>query len=827
MVGLVALVAASFAVHAAEPEAVSPQPSTAPQGNPWWEDFPTIVQTGDGALAAKIHALASMCGAADDPCWGIFAQRTRFASSRDRVKELHSRGLKALTWLEGFGTTGAYIVQLRRNDDGTWIKQPTDPTLARVFRNAWGWKGFDGTGVVRWVGVFNYYDPQDFVEPYTHLHPRYGAPPMTYPDGRIATGFLGEADQPWTHRVYDATCAKDVMGRVHFENAELNRATAGSEGAAAALSETPDPGYTPEEWAQRRRQELAQLRTVRFSVGKDSACPLWDGYLRASIRQALDLGIDGVWVDNFSPWDSLGSCPLKKGFGEWAVAGFRGHLAKMFSPAELGAMGVGDASRFDVRAYLIAQCQAWGGSPENFRDKAWGDARWLDDPVWRAYLIYKRQTGTAALARYYRTIKREAAAMGKPDFLVMGNDIPMFGLGWPRGTLDMVSTELSWGWSLTGGARGLMPPPWGSYVPVYKLAREHAASRFVNIWMYGPKDQLGKPNIARVLYYQGLANHTFPMPHYKANRRDVGNEATDEEFFAFVRRAAPTFGARVPAQDVGLYFSSSSELMTLTPKGFVDFGNQTHAFSFWGWGTAMTWNHVCWRAIPEWKLTDDALAGLRVLVVPAAEVFPAADVPLLEHWVKRGGTLVLAGRCGSRLGERGNFASCPPGTGLSVLAGTSASRQLGKGRVVTVADDPGGAFYKAESERPQLLARFAKILAEAASPGIGLLQAPDVPWQVGITPYVAPHRLFVDVNNTSIDLRTDTITPAPPIRFKVALPADLRGKQLHAEVLSPGAVPDVELTSLEDGRVTVSLESVEVYASVLIEPVVQSKPSRR
>jgi hypothetical protein len=85
----------------------------------------------------------------------------------------------------------------------------------------------------------------------------------------------------------------------------------------------------------------------------------------------------------------------------------------------------------------------------------------------------------------------------------------------------------------------------------------------------------------------------------------------------------------------------------------------------------------------------------------------------------------------------------------------------------------------------------------------------------------------VDVNNTSIDLRTDTITPAPPIRFKVALPADLRGKQLHAEVLSPGAVPDVELTSLEDGRVTVSLESVEVYASVLIEPVVQSKPSRR
>lgn len=816
---LVMLATALLAGRLGADDTARQEPAATPRAVPWWDSFPTIAQTGDADLAARTHAVAALCGVADDPCWGIFAQRTRFASAPERVEDLHRRGLRALTWLEGFGTTQAYIVQLRRNEDGTWLTQPSDPTLTRVCRNAWGWQSFDGTGFVRWVGAFNYYDPEDFLGPYTYLHPRYGAPPMTYPDGRAAAGFTGGPDQPWTHRLYDATCAKDVMGRVHFENAELNQETEGTEGAATILAETPDPGYTPEEWAQRRRDQLTRLQTTRFNVGKDSACPLWNGYLRASIRQALDLGIDGVWVDNFSPWDSFGARPLTKAFGEWSVAGFRQYLAATFSPEELAAMGVGDVSRFDVRTYLVDRCRAWGGPPEDFRAPAWGDPRWLDDPVWRAYLIYKRQTGTAALSRYYRTVKEEAAAMGKPDFLVMGNDIPMFGLGWPRGELDMVSTELNWGWSLTGGPRGLMPPPWGSYVPVYRLAREHAASRFVNIWMYAPKDQLGKPNIARVLYYQGLASHTFPMPHYQARRRDVGDEATDGEFFAFVRQAAPTFGERAPLEDVGLYFSSSSELMTLTPKGFADFGNQTHAFSFWGWGTALTWSHVCWRAVPEWKLTQETLAGLRLLVIPAAEVFPAEDVPVLERWIKGGGTLVLAGRCGSRLGEGGNFAPCPPGTGLGALA---ESGQLGQGRVVTVPDDPGLAFYQAREERPQLLAGFAPILSAVQTP----LAAPMVSWKVGLTPYTAPNRLFVDVNNTDIDLATDTITPTPPLRFAIVLPPDLRGKQLHAEVLSPEPVPKVDVTITEGGRAEVSLGPVEVYASVLIAPVADGVPGQ-
>ena len=817
---LVGIVILALLVSASAPTAG--QQPVEPPGKPWWDDFLTIVQTGNTERAAAAHAVAALCGAADDPCWGIFHQRIRNVSYPGRVAALHERGLKAITWIECFGTTQAHIVQLKRDANGAWVRYPSDPSLTRVFCNAWGWKAFDGTGEVRWVGVHNYFEPEDFARPYTRLHPRYGCPPMTYPDGRLAVGYARTRAQPWTHRVFDAACAKNVLGRVHFENRELNRARGDADAESDGFMDVPDPGFTPEEWARRRRERLIGLETLRFSVGKDSACPLWIDYLRASIRQALDLGIDGVWADNFSPWDSLGACPLNKAFGEWSVAGFRRYLGETFAPERLRDIGVTDWKSFDVRQHLREQCRKWGGVPDNLRDNTWRDPRWLDDPVWRAYVIYKRQTGTRALSRFYRTIKEEAAAAGEPDFLIMGNDIPMFGLGWPRGDLDMVSTELSWSWSLTGGSRGLMPPPLGSYVPVYKLAREHARSRFVNIWMYVPKEQQAKPNIARVLYYQGLATHALPMPHYP-HRRDVGDEATDAAFFGFVRRAAHTFADRLPIEEVGLYFSSSSQLASLTPRGFLSFNDQTHAFSFWGWGTALTWQHVAWRAVPEWKLTAETLGGLRVLTVPNAAVFPAEDVPVLEQWVYAGGVLVLAGECGLRQGEKGNFDRAPGGSTLAPLAAAASGREpgrLGKGVVVCLTEDPGVRFYKATDRRLEMMSPFATVLDQAtAISGPLLLDAPGVPWHVALTPYLdaKARRLFVDVNNTNIDLTNDTVTPTQNLTLTVTLPPSLRGQTLQARVLSPDELPEVRMRRLSDGRVALDLSPLSVYACVVIE----------
>src|ERR1051325_1349129 len=121
-------------------------------------------------------------------------------------------------------------------------------------------------------------------------------------------------------------------------------------------------------------------------------------------------------------------------------AGFRDYLRKTFSAETLRKWGVEESAQFDIRELLQARCKEWGGNPTDLYDKHWRDPRWRDEPLWRAYGIYKRQRGTEALSQLYRALKEEARSAGRPDFLVAGNDIPIFSLGWVRGDVDMAST---------------------------------------------------------------------------------------------------------------------------------------------------------------------------------------------------------------------------------------------------------------------------------------------------------------------------------------------------------------------------------------------------
>jgi hypothetical protein len=262
--------------------------------HPWWDDFPFIIQCSSVDEAARYRPTASMCGDADDAAWGIYGQRVRVAEARGRALRFQAAGIRPLAWGEGFGNPSCYVIQIKQNPDGSWIKVPgTDVT--RVFCNAWGWKVFDGTGEAHWVGVHTYFDDVDYARPYTRTHPRYGTPPMCYPDGRVATGYDGPARDPRNSRVFDAGCGKDVLGHMWGDArgkpliTDVLRGSVAESADRAAMADPatimPDPGFTPAEWAERTRQSGALLRV---EADKDSACPLWIDYARAEVRLALD-----------------------------------------------------------------------------------------------------------------------------------------------------------------------------------------------------------------------------------------------------------------------------------------------------------------------------------------------------------------------------------------------------------------------------------------------------------------------------------------------------------------------------------------------------------
>jgi len=517
----------------------------------WWDNFPRLVDTQSVSEFNDHHGNIAMSNAGRDPSWGTFFQHDDIVINAAIMTAFENAGIKQISYFETYGTTASIVTELG--------SKPAGDNPRPVLHHHWNWQDYDG-GMIRWIGAKDFFDNEDYALPYTRTHSVYGGSPMTYPDGSEATGYDGVDTDPRNSRVYDASCAKDVLGDLFvttFENAT---------GETAGLLYIPSEDYY----------------TGSIDFGKDTACPNWTNYVYASTLQSAEAGGDGMWTDNFSPWDSFGVKPLEHAFGDWSVARFRTYLSANFTAGELTAMGVSNVSTFDIREHLKTVANGWAAWGTDLDHSVWDDARWLEDDLWRAYLIFKRQMGTEGLSNYYNTVKAAALAGGKPDFLVAGNDIPKLSLGWARGDLDMVSTEMSMGWDLGAGSDGFKAPPVGRYASLYKLAREHAKSRFVNVWLYNEQyeTEFAHAEMMNVMYYEMLATHSFPKAA-PGQSHVAGDPAVDSAFFEFVEQVAPVFGDRVPVEDIGLYYSSSSLLRQFKPGGY-NFDVRPHQFAYWG-----------------------------------------------------------------------------------------------------------------------------------------------------------------------------------------------------------------------------------------------------
>jgi len=782
----------------------------------WWDNFPVIVASSD---IPTIQVLNGDCGFTSgyfaDPSWGIYVQKV--IDSGTLPTSMHNAGLKYISYYETFGTATSFILEL-----GNQTAEGYDS----VYRFYWNWHLLDTHGgAFRWAGAHNYFDAESFCGPYTRLHPIYGAGgrAMTYPDGTPATGYFNnDFTDPRNSLVYDAACSKDILGNTDFSYGYRDEVAGNPQRSGGLLTVNVN----------------GQTHLVgEVSIGKDTACPMWIDQQRSSVLYSVGQGnIDGIWTDNFSPWDNFGYPPVQIAFGNWSVAGFRDYLAANFAASDLASMGVGDVTTFDVRTCLRNKLTALGGSNTNLSDSKWNGISWLDDPVWRAYKIFKRQVGSAALVSYYTASKDSASQMGVPDFGVFGNDIPLFSLGYTRGNLDMVSAELSPGWHMGTSARGFMMPPVGRFAPMYKLAREHAKSRFVNIWMYlsgtfAPYKEA--PGAVNTIYYEMLANHAMPMLLI-GNAQGTQSVAINGGFTGFVKSARGTFGARDFLADVGIYYSTSSILEYMTPLGFYDMNNQPHTGAYNGWGTALGNLHYQYRPIPEWKLTPDVLAGLKVLIIPNSEVFDAADATnVLGPWVRAGGCLIVTGNSGNRQGEAGNFSISTSGLSLASLTGVSTydsstpATQLttvGAGKVYYINANIGLSYFNASTtaDRDALLANFSNAMNSVLG-STRTLVAPlsAIPETLGLNLYEdsSAQRFFIDANNYDVTLATDAVNPSAPVSFTVKAPSWLQPAQtadLRCQVLSPTASQPVTLTKSGSDRIQVDLGPVTNYSSIVV-----------
>jgi len=597
-------------------------------------------------------------------------------------------------------------------------------------------------------------------------------------------------------------------------------------------------------------------------TGKDPAAPFWTDYARVMARQLIDRGVDGLWCDNCSSFNNFGMPPIRNGFGHWSEHRFRQQLPNQFTPDELAKLGIDNPQTFDVKTYLKQRATQFGAKdPSYYWDPAWRNARWQDEPVWNAYKIFKQQIGQQALKAFYQTIKAKARAAGRDDFLISGNDMPVYALGWARDQwLDMVSSEQTPGWFVTTGSRGIMLPPQGKYAVVYRAGLEHQRGPYATVWYYlkGEYEKYrNKPTLSKVLFAEAFANATFLK--YGGNPAHPGTPESVAWWNQFVRANEDCIGPREILAHVGLYFSPDNQLAFVVPGSHaLDHDRQPHSFGHWGFGTALIDGHVPYRVVTDWKLSANALANLKTFIVPSTECLDDDQATILETWVRSGGRLIITGPCGARHSTAGRFArrqtpivlrwfpgaadalsnqSTASSPAKAVAAGgdptipladlktptptasaiTSSvdpatppihEATLGTGHIFWSPAPLGMDYYLHETERPARLPQILNLVGPSQ-----LLDHGNLPSTVGAYLWTSTdsRTLTVDLVNYNLNLDTDQITPAKNLTFRLRLPNSWRN--VTVDTITPDKTPPATC-KLEAPWATIQLNNLLHYTCI-------------
>lgn len=814
-------------VEAAEgPVAAAPQSETF-----WWQRYPTF---GDGLNQQSItstHLRMVLHNISADPAWGPYGQYShRLKQQTPAVQQMFQQtkasGSRWITWVEAFGDCVMYAAAFEQTPDGSFRSLPDQPDVAKLERFAWDWESrVPPPGIAyRWVGLHNTATDEDFVK-LRFSRERMRFPTPTYPDGRPATGWIPDRAYPVSAQIYDACCAKDINGNVDLSGEGfMSPKNANTVDPATGKRIGPTEGLYPlvlgpNELPTFPGRKLGDVVYVsHMAAGKDPASPFWPEYARVSVRGVLADGLDGLWCDNYACYNNFGMPPVRNGFGDWSESRFREFLAREFSDLERNRIGVTDAASFSVRDYLKKKAAEFGAKDASvYTDAAWSDIRWLDEPVWNAYKVFKQRVGQEALRNFYKAIKEEAALAGRPDFCVTGNDVPAYSFGWTRDAwLDMVCSEQTPAWFVTTGSRGIMLPPLGKYAVIYRAALEHQKGPYAAVWYalsgeyekYGDNTELGK-----VLAAEAFANGTFIK---FAEGVYAGNATSHAWWNDFVLKQEDEFGRRNAVADVGVLYSPDNQLAFVVPGSHAaDHNRQSHSFSHWGFATALIDAHVPYRVVTDWNVTRESLRGLRVFVIPDAECLDESVLGTLDEWVRGGGRLIVTGPSGMREGPSGMFKrrekSLLDGLiGQSMTVGGTEIHTVkhGAGTVVSTPASLGMDYYLKEKERPGLLGQLAELIGTSE-----LLDARTLPSTVGAFCWKSPdsRTLFVDLVNYNIDPAADRISAAENLSFRIRVANGT--KEVEVKPISPDDDAGAAAT-LEGDWATLRVPSLQHFISV-------------
>ena len=776
----------------------------------WWDDWACFTCYDDIIEIVDMKGDTSGLIVAEEGrgLW-LREQGRQTAVAINETSELFD--IKTCAWLEAQGDSGNVIVGLHQNEDGTFVIDETYGT-SKMYSAVWTWAA---TGMhknpqinyIAWAGVHSFVNNEEWAKPYViENYPEFSIP--TYPDGTPAQGYLEGGDHTTPHlaKLYDACAAKDINGDVvRYDELANNSGGTGDGDGLLLLTDSYGNVYASD----------------AFGVGKDASAPFWLEYAKNAIDYSVSVGADYIWFDNWCGWDNINRNPVKKAFGDWSEYKFRLFLA------EHPEVGITDTENFSISAYLKEKAFELDPDivPEELeiilQHSIWLDERWLDDPVWMAYLCFKSLENKAYNSTLYRYVK-EAALKYNGDaesVAVCGNDFPFSTYSaYDGNTIDMIQSEYANYYSWPVGFNFVGPTPNGYSGAIFSLYCDMARSNQSSVWYY---DETNSTELGLMYGYEALA-YNCTITHGKG-----GSKKSAEELNKAVKTLKEYFGDRRLYAEIGVVHSSDSEHSYTAPNGYIENPNRTD-LSYLGWAHAFDELNIPYRAIVEDRLAE-RIDLCSMLVLPQVRSIDEKVITdTIIPWLNKGNTLIITGEDAGEINSLNNLFMPYEKSVLVDLYETYS----GAGKVIYYEKDPSVDYFtnhlKADMESLyDLFLNDLKALVDGAIEEgrmNRLLTVNNLPEHVITTLNYSPTNniMFADIVNMQFSVDENKLTNIEAGgELIIRLPSQLWGKRLNVKLFSSldgklvDLYPDVSFT-VDGEYVTVTLPELEYYQSVII-----------
>ena len=787
----------------------------------WWTYLPTQAESSY-VSTSKTRSSRQNYGA--NFGWGLLAQRASYLETLADIQEKQYQKTRLVSYFEATGTTGFFAIGYHEDEDHADFSKLYDI-------NAWGLaypsnKPSDYK-YLTYVGIHNELNNEKVTKNIATREELGYSEPL-FPDGSSALGFDDNSPYPYplNAKLYEMATTRGVSGKFSPYMSFYPIDQEGGEGlSAVTVGSSILPSYSGKSTGD-------TVYLLSADMSKDPAAPFWLEHTRVAAKEFMEYGMDGAWFDNMSPWDSFQS--VSNCFGEWSEAGFIDWLKENYTAEQLDAYGLGDLDGFNIREEMVRILRSYGAADVSETAGLWGSTKWLDEPVWGLYRVYKQQVGSRYLREMYNTMKEEADKAGKTDgFAVIGNDMPALNHGWVTDEwMDMCGTEINSGWSLTFGSRGICNMPFGKMSIMYHAASEVQSGRYGAIWFYSDADTADKTEYGKLAEAEAFANNMF----IKRADNTLTTDRSQKWLNHYLYDKEDIYGIRYTRYDTAIVWSTENQLGNAVPLFIMgsDMNAQYHMQGMWGFATALTELNTPYRILPEWKVNEETLAEVKTLILPSVECMDDDMFRLYLDFARKGGRLVLTGATGLRYGEDGIFqlretplfddvlgmktADALPKNDLQLRPTTVAQNvsvktvAYGDGVILWCPQPVGYTYFMNENS---IRSNFLPLIRDMVGGTASLFETIDMPdtLKAYLLQSDDGQQIFVDLVNYNINVAADQVEPSGAVAFRVRLPYGM--EDAAALVMSPDMKKSQMLdVKIDDGWAEIHLDNVEIYSTV-------------